>query len=233
MADAARQLEERLHEVRERMAQAAQAAGRKPDEVLLCAACKSQPRELILASAALDIDCFGENRMQEMLPNLESGVYLDKPCHFIGHLQRNKVRRVVGAASMIQSVNSLRLLQAIHAEALRQGIRQDILLEINIDQEESKTGADEAQLWPLMEACAELPQVRLRGLMSMPWLQEEDGRAAFARMRLLYERARPLAPEPAHFDTLSMGMTDSYEAAILEGATLVRVGSGIYGPRQT
>lgn len=232
MQDVIRQMEERLHEVRERMAAAARASGRPAEAITLCAACKSQPQELIRASAALAIDCFGENRMQELLPNLEQGVYEGKPCHFIGHLQRNKVRRVVGSVSMIQSVNSLRLLHSIHSEALRQSIVQDILLEINIDGEESKTGADEALLWPLVEACEGMTNVRLRGLMSMPWLHEEEERGAFSRMRTLYDRLRGQLRGPQLFDTLSMGMTDSYEAAILEGATLVRVGSGIYGQRQ-
>ena len=223
----------RVAEVRRRMAEAEARAGRRPGQVSLCAACKARTPEEIRFSAGLPIDLFGENRMQEMRNNLEAGAYQGKPCHFIGHLQTNKVRQVVGRAAMIQSVGSLRLLEAIDREAGRQGILQDVLLEINLGGEESKAGADESELMPLMDAAAALPNLRVRGLMAIPppESEEREARRHFARLRGLMESVSGWAGEKAPLDTLSMGMSGDFEAAILEGATLVRVGRGIYGER--
>ncbi len=223
----------RVAEVRRKMAEAEARAGRRPGDVLLCAACKARTPEEIRLSAGLQIDLFGENRMQEMRNNQAEGAYLDKPCHFIGHLQTNKVRQVVGAVSMIQSVGSLRLLQAVAREAERRGIRQDVLIEINLGGEESKAGADEAELKPLMDAAAALPGLRVRGLMAIPPLESEErnARRHFARLRGLLESISSWKGERAPLDTLSMGMSGDFAAAILEGATLVRVGRGIYGER--
>lgn len=218
--------------VRQQMAAAMQAAGRK-DRVLLCAVCKGQPSSKVRASADMAIDLFGENRMQEMQAHHEDGAYADKPCHFIGHLQTNKVRFVVGKAALIQSVGSQRLLAAIAREATKQGIRQDILIQVNIGEEETKSGAAVQELWPLVDAACQLDSLRLRGLMAIPpaFDNSAESRRYFAMMRSLYEQAQHRLQDKA-FDTLSLGMTDSFEAAILEGATLIRVGRAIYGERQ-
>ncbi|MDD3573317.1 MAG: YggS family pyridoxal phosphate-dependent enzyme [Eubacteriales bacterium] len=226
-------LADRVAAVRFHMAQAAAQAGRRPDEIKLCAACKSRSSEEVRLSAGLEIDLFGENRMQELAAHMADGAYLGKPCHFIGHLQTNKVRRVVGQAAIIESVSSIRLLSAIAAEARKQGIVQDILFEINIGEEDSKMGASAEALWPMMDDAASLPSVRLRGLMAIPpaFDNSPESRRWFAMMRALFEKARARHPGSAHLDTLSMGMTGSYIAAIEEGATLIRVGTGIYGER--
>lgn len=224
---------ERVAELRRQMAQAAREAGRAPEDILLCAACKSHGSDIVRQSAALPIDLFGENRMQELVVHLADDAFLGKPCHFIGHLQTNKVRRVVGQVDMIQSVNSHRLLSAIAKAAENQQIVQDILFEINIGEEETKTGAGREELWPLFDAAAALPTVRVRGLMAIPpaFDNSAKSRRYFAQMRFLLEFSQMRYPGMKHLDTLSMGMTDSFIAAIQEGATLIRVGTAIYGTR--
>lgn len=221
-------------EIRRRMAQAAIAAGRRPEEVLLCAACKTRVPEIIRESALLQVDLFGENRVQELVTHFDAGAYEGKPCHFIGHLQTNKVKKVVGLAAVIQSVDSLRLLEAIQVEAAGQNLIQDILFEINIGEELSKDGAAKDDLWPMLDAAAAMQNVRVRGLMAIPPAYDNgsESRRYFAMIRQLLEQGKDRHYENCLLDTLSMGMTDSYEAAILEGATIVRVGMGIYGARE-
>lgn len=229
----ARQMAEAVAQVRFRIEQAAKTAGRSPADILLCAVCKTRTPETIRDSAALPVDLFGENHMQELVVNHEAGAYLGKPVHFIGHLQTNKVKKVVGRADVIQSVDSLRLLEAIDKEAEKQGLRQDILLELNIGEELSKTGAAADDLWPLLERAAGLEHIQVRGLMAIPPAFDNgpESRRYFAMLRELLEQARSHHYENAALDILSMGMSGSYEAAILEGATLVRVGTAIYGQR--
>ena len=224
------QMRAAVAEIRQRMADAARKAGRDPGEIKLCAACKTHPAATIAQSAGLDIDLFGENHVQELTANLAAGAYCGKPCHFIGHLQTYKVNKVVGQADLIQSVDSLRLLDAIEKAAAALGITQQILLEVNIAGEESKSGVSPAELWPLLEAAAARPHVEVKGLMAIPPVNEDDNvnRAQLAAVRALYDEA---IARGAQFDTLSMGMSGDYENAILEGATLVRIGTAIYGAR--
>lgn len=230
--DAAR-MAENVARIREEMALAARQAGRKPEEILLCAVCKTRTPETIRESAALPVDLFGENHMQELLVNYEAGAYLEKPVHFIGHLQTNKVKKVVGRAACIQSVDSLRLLEAIAKEAEKQGLTQDLLLELNIGEEATKTGAGTELLYPLLEQAEGLSSVRVRGLMAIPpaFDNSDASRRCFAMLRELLEQARARHYKNAPLDILSMGMSGSYLAAIREGATLIRVGTAIYGPR--
>lgn len=150
----------------------------RPGEVLLCAASKTQNSETVRAAAALDIDLFGENRVQELCEKYAAGAYSGKPLHFIGHLQTNKVRQVVGRACMIESVGSHRLLECVAAEAQKQGIRQDILVEINIGAEASKSGIAPEELPGLLECAHALPSLRVRGLMSIRLLRMRRARAA-------------------------------------------------------
>jgi pyridoxal phosphate enzyme (YggS family) len=225
------QMAERVAGIRRKMAQAAADAGRDPADISLCAACKAQTCETVRLSAALEIDIFGENRMQELREHLQAGAFAGKPCHFIGQLQTNKVRQVVGKVAMIQSVDSQRLLAAIQTEAEKQGLKQDILFEINLGQESSKAGADIHALKPLMEAAAACRNVKVRGLMAIPpaVCNEDETRRHFARLRQLLEKAQAWRYENAVLDILSMGMSGSYDAAIREGATIVRIGREIYG----
>ena len=223
----------RLEEVRSRMQRAMDTAGRKPGQVLLCAASKTQSPETVALAAGLDIDLFGENRVQELVDKFYKGAYRGKRADMIGHLQTNKVRQTVGRAGMIQSVDSEKLLRCIQAEAARQQLVQPVLLEINIGGEASKTGAAADLLWPMLEAAEDCPNLLVQGLMTVPPKAdtEAENRAMFARMYRLFCQAEERGYARSRMEVLSMGMSADFEAAILEGATLVRVGSSIFGPR--
>ena len=170
--------------------------------------------------------------MQELVEKTDANAYNGKPGHFIGHLQTNKVNKVVGRAALIQSVDSTRLLDKIDAAAARLGLVQDILVEINIGEEASKSGVDADSLFPLLEAAAAREHSRLRGLMAIPpAAADTETRRFFAQMRELLARADARHYDRAQMDILSMGMSHDYAAAIAEGATIVRVGTAIYGAR--
>ena len=224
---------EAVDRIRDTMAQAARAAGRDPAAVQLCAACKTRTVEEVRFSAGLPIDLFGENHVQELVEKTDVGAYEGKPGHFIGHLQTNKVNKVVGRAALIQSVDSQRLLEKIDAAAARLGLVQDILLEINIGEESSKSGVTQDSLWPLLDAAAAREHLRLRGLMAIPPADADESqtRRFFAQMRELLEKAAALELPNAQMDILSMGMSGDYAAAIAEVATIVRIGTAIYGAR--
>ncbi len=226
-------MEEAIAVIRLKMADAARAAGRRPEEVLLCAACKTQTVDTVRLSAGLDIDLFGENHVQELVEKSDAAAYCGKPAHFIGHLQTNKLKKVLGRADLIQSVDSQRLLLAIEKEAAKRQLTQDVLLEVNIGAEESKTGIAEAGLPALLEAAAACAHIRVRGLMAIPPVNDDDtaNRAYLARVRRLAESCAARHYENVTMDTLSMGMSGDYENAILEGATVVRIGTAIYGAR--
>ena len=162
------EMREAVLAIREKMAAAAREAGRDPAEVQLCAACKTRTAETVAASAALPIDVFGENHVQELCANFDAGAYCGKPSHFIGHLQTNKIKKVLGRASLIQSVGSEHLLTAIEKEAAKAGIVQNVLLEVNIGGEESKSGVSPEALWPLLDAAAAQEHIRVKGLMAIP-----------------------------------------------------------------
>ena len=227
------QMAEAVAKIRETMAAAARAAGRDPADVRLCAACKTRTVEEVRYSADLPIDLFGENHVQELVEKTDAGAYNGKPGHFIGHLQTNKVNKVVGRAALIQSVDSTRLLDKIDAAAARLGLVQDILVEINIGEEASKSGVDADSLFPLLEAAAARENTRLRGLRAIPPADADDAetRRFFAQMRELLAKADAQHYDRAQMDILSMGMSHDYAAAIAEGATIVRVGTAIYGAR--
>ena len=224
---------ENVARIRENMAAAAREAGRDPADILLCAACKTRTVEEVIASAALPIDLFGENHVQELVEKTDADAYNGKPGHFIGHLQTNKVNKVVGRAALIQSVDSTRLLDKIDAAAARLGVVQDILVEINIGEEASKSGVDADGLFPLLESAAAKGHIRLRGLMAIPPADADEtaARRFFAQMRELLAKADAQHYDRAQMDTLSMGMSGDYTAAIAEGATIVRIGTAIYGAR--
>ena len=176
---------------------------------------------------------FGMSR-EELTAHLAADAYRGAQVHFIGHLQRNKVNKVVGHVDLIQSVGSEHLLQAVEAQADKLGLVQDILLEVNIGMEESKGGVDPAQLRPLAELAQSLPHVRLRGLMAIPPISPLPGanRPFFAKMyQLFVDIRREMSDNQCDIDCLSMGMSGDFEDAIAEGATLVRVGTALFGPR--
>ena len=227
------QMKEAVAEIREKMAAAAREAGRDPAAVQLCAACKTRTAQTVAASAALPIDVFGENHVQELCANFDAGAYCGKPSHFIGHLQTNKIKKVLGRASLIQSVDSEHLLAAIEKEAAKAGIVQDVLLEVNIGGEAAKSGVDPAALPQLLETAAGCAHIRVRGLMAIPPVAEtSDGNHAyFTKMHELFVDIGRKKYDNVSMDFLSMGMSGDFEDAISAGANMVRVGSSIFGAR--
>jgi pyridoxal phosphate enzyme (YggS family) len=227
------EMREAVEDIRRRMAAAAREAGRDPAAVQLCAACKTRDAATVAASAALAIDVFGENHVQELCANYDAGAYCGKPSHFIGHLQTNKIKKVLGRACLIQSVGSAHLLAAIEKEAAKLDLVQDILLEVNIGGEASKSGVSPEELWPLLDLAAAQPHLRVKGLMAIPPVNDDDAanHAYLAAVYKLFVRAGERGYENVRMETLSMGMSGDYENAIREGATLVRIGTAIYGAR--
>ena len=228
------ELAQNIQAVRAKIAQAAADAGRTPGEITLCAATKVQTDDTIRAAIAAGVQVCGENRVQELTAHLEAGAYEGAGVHFIGHLQTNKVKQVVGKVELIHSVDSERLLRAIHSQAEKLGIVQDILLEVNIAGEESKGGCSPQEAEELARLTAQLPHVRLRGLMAIPPVSLEIGsnRPYFQAMRQLFvDIKEKMSDNHASIDCLSMGMSGDYADAIAEGSTLVRVGTALFGPR--
>ncbi len=227
-------LEENLRAIRARVAAAAAEVGRDPEEIVLEAATKTQSSETIRAAIAAGITVCGENRVQELTAHLDDYAYDGSAVHFIGHLQTNKVRMVAGRVDLIESVDSLRLLEAIEARCAKMELVQDILLQVNIGREEQKGGVLPEELPDLAIHTVRLPHVRLRGLMAVPPITQEKGgnRHFFAQMYQLYVDIRTMMGDNGvNIDCLSMGMSGDYEDAVREGATLVRVGSALFGPR--
>ena len=225
---------QQVQRVMERIRQAALAAGREPGEITLCAATKVQTDETIRAAIAAGVRVCGENRVQELAAHLAADAYAGaEQVHFIGHLQTNKVKQVVGHVDLIQSVGSAHLLQAIQNQADKQGIIQDILLEVNIGQEESKGGCMPQEAEALARQAMDMSAVRLRGLMAIPPVNDDDAqnRRYLAAVHDLFVKAGERGYSNVEMQTLSMGMSGDYENAIREGATLVRIGTAIYGER--
>ena len=223
---------ENIAQVRANIAQAAQAAGRDPGEIILVGASKMNDAAACREAIAAGIDVLGENRVQEMTEKLAQHAYDGAPLHFIGHLQRNKVKQVVGKVALIQSVGSLPLLEAIEKEAEKQGIVQDILLEVNIGGEEAKSGFAPAELEDAARAALDMEHVRVLGLMTVPPADcsREENIHYFQEVRALYV---DINEKLFHNDLecLSMGMSGDFEDAIRNGATMVRVGTAIFGAR--
>ena len=227
------QMREAVEQIRAKMSAAAREAGRDPAAVQLCAACKTRTAATVAASAALPIDVFGENHVQELCANFDAGAYCGKPSHFIGHLQTNKIKKVLGRASLIQSVDSRHLLAAIEKEAAKAALVQDVLLEVNIGAEQSKTGVAPEELWGLLDAAAAQEHIRVKGLMAIPPVNSDDvrNRRYLAQVYQLFVKAGERGYANVSMETLSMGMSGDFENAIREGATLVRIGTAIYGER--
>lgn len=227
-------LEERIRAVQENIAAAAREVGRDPAQVTLVAATKVQTAETVRQAIAAGIKVCGENRVQELSEKLSQYAYDGARVHFIGHLQTNKVKQVVGRVDLIESVDSLRVLEAVESQAGKLDLTQEILLEVNIGGEESKGGFSPAEVLPAVQAALASPHVRLRGLMCIPPPARKPGenRAFFCQMRQLYVDIRQkMGDNISDMDCLSMGMSGDYEDAVRAGATLVRVGTAIFGPR--
>ena len=221
-----------IRAIREEMAAAAREAGRDPKEILLVGASKMNDAQACKEAVAGGVDALGETRVQELLAKYDQDAYTGAPLHFIGHLQRNKVRQIVGKVDLIQSVGSLELLDEIEKQAARLELVQDVLLEVNIGGEESKSGFAPEQVLPAAEAALERRHIRVRGLMAIPPVETVPGgnMLYFEKVRALYvDMNEKLFHNELEY--LSMGMSGDFQEAIRAGATMVRVGTAIFGAR--
>ena len=223
---------ENIARVREEMAAAAREAGRAPEEITLVGASKMNDAAACREAIAAGIDALGENRVQEMTQKLSENAYDGAPLHFIGHLQRNKVKQVVGHVSLIQSVGSLELLDEVEKVAANRGLVQDILLEVNVGGEEAKSGFAPADTEAAAEAALSRSHVRVLGLMTIPPADadRDTNMRYFEEVRALYvDIDRKLFHNELKY--LSMGMSGDFADAIRCGANMVRVGTAIFGAR--
>ncbi len=226
-------IEENVRRIRQEIAQAALAAGRDPSQIQLCAATKMNDAQAVRRAIQAGVDCCGENRVQELAAKQAENAYAGVPVHFIGHLQTNKVRQVVGQVDLIQSVDSARLLQAINNEAQRRGIVQNVLLEVNIGGESSKSGFLADEILPFMENIAQYPNVCVMGLMAIPPISQKKGDNVkfFQKISDLCVDIREKKYDNVKVDCLSMGMSGDFADAIACGSTMVRIGTAIFGAR--
>ncbi len=212
---------------------AAIAAGRDPKEITLCAATKMNDSARVREAIAAGVTVCGENRVQELTQKLSENAYEGAQVHFIGHLQTNQVRQVVGQVDLIQSVDREKLLRAISDEAVRQGITQNILLQINIGREPQKGGFLEEEVLPLLDRIREFPGICIRGLMAIPPICQKvgDNDKFFQKMCQIGVDIRAKKYDNVLVDIMSMGMSDDYANAISCGSTMIRVGTAIFGAR--
>lgn len=224
-----RYIDENLKEIRYNIAEAAAKYRKSDDDIRLMAVTKTVAPEAVNRAVSLGVDLLGENRVQEYQSKAE---FYDKSAevHFIGHLQTNKVKYIINTVSMIQSVDSLRLATEINRLAGANSTVMDILCEVNVGGEESKSGISPSELSGLLEQLAELENIRVRGLMTIPPPTDSD--VFLARMQELFCRAKDSNIPGVSMEILSMGMTHDYAEAIKYGSTLVRIGTGLFGARK-
>ncbi len=221
---------ENLGKIHDLLAKAALEAGRNPGKIRLLAVSKKQPPQLIADAAAAGQRDFGENFVQEGLEKIEILPHKHLVWHFIGHLQTNKTRAVAENFDWVHTVDRLKTAERLSRQRPDELGDLNVCLQVNVDDDPDKSGVRAEALPELAAACAELPRLNLRGLMCLPALREDfdEQRVPFARLRALRES---LAANGVAMDTLSMGMSGDYRAAICEGATIVRIGTAVFGPR--
>ena len=226
-------ISENFRQVKRRIIDAAKRVGRDPSDIRLLAVTKEQSDVIVAEGIQAGMTLFGENKVQEAMDKIEAIGRTGLEWHFIGRLQKNKVKFVFDFFDLIHSVDSLSLAEAIHKKAQKIGFCMPILLQINITGEESKLGMDPLDLPKEIERVAKLEGVKIKGLMTIPpyTSDPENSRPYYARLRELRNTCSKLAVPRMELDELSMGMSNDYEVAIEEGATLVRVGTGLFGPR--
>lgn len=220
-------VDENLKLIRENVGEAAEKCGRKPEDIRIMAVTKTVAPEIVNHAIELGLDLLGENRVQEYLSKAEA--YSPAEVHFIGGLQTNKVKYIIESVSMIQSVDSLKLGTEIDRLAAKHGRVMDILCEVNIGGEESKGGVAPDKLRELIAQLAQLKNIRIKGLMTIPPPSQSD--VFLGRMQELYNDLRDNKIEGADMQVLSMGMTHDYAEAVKYGSTLVRIGTGLFGAR--
>lgn len=225
-------LQENYEAVKENIRQACERAGRSPEEVTLIAVSKTKPLsdiEEVMQTGCID---FGENKVQELCDKEE---HVSKPVHWhlIGHLQTNKVKYIVDKAALIHSVDSFKLAQCINKEAAKKDVVVPVLIQVNIAEEDTKFGLSKEETIPVIEEISKLPNVKIKGLMTIaPFVDNpEDNRIHFQNLRQLFVDIKDKTIDNVDMNILSMGMTGDYQVAVEEGATMVRVGTGIFGAR--
>lgn len=225
-------VKENLEEVEKKIQGALKRAGRSREEVTLIAVSKTKPVSMLKEVYDAGTRCFGENKVQELTEKWEQ-LPRDIRWHMIGHLQRNKVKYIVDKVELIHSVDSLRLAETIEQEAAKKRVTVNILLEVNVANEESKFGLGVDEVLPLVEKIAKFPHLRMKGLMTIaPYVENaEENRSVFRTLQKLSVDITEKNIDNVSVEILSMGMTNDYEVAIEEGATMVRVGTGIFGER--
>lgn len=227
-------MEEKIRALRAEIDAAAREAGRDPAAITLEAATKTQTADTVRAAIAGGITLCGENRVQELTQKLDQFAYDGTEVHFIGHLQKNKIKQVVGRVDMIESIDSMELLEAVSAYAQKLELRQDILLEVNIAAEASKHGFRPEEVFEAAQRATKLEGVRLRGLMCIPpKATEPDGNSKFfaKTYQLFVDIKAGIGDNSKELNCLSMGMSGDFADAVRHGATIVRVGTGLFGPR--
>lgn len=223
--------DDNYNQISQKIACAAEKSGRGYEDITLLAATKMVDIDIINHAIESGVKVIGENRVQEFLSKYEN--YSPVERHFIGHLQTNKVKDIIDKVSLIHSVDSYRLAEEISRQAVKRNITMNILLEINIGDEESKSGFCYDEAVDAVEKIAKLDGVRVKGLMAIPPICEtpEQNRHYFAKMKKLFIDIRLKKIDNSSMDILSMGMSDDYEVAIEEGATMVRLGTALFGRR--
>lgn len=228
------EIADRVARIREQMALAAAQAGRDEREIRLLAATKMNDADRVREAIRAGVDICGENRVQELQEKNAQGAYEGCPLHFIGHLQKNKAKFLVGTVELIHSVDSVELLETINRLAGQRGLRQDILIEVNIGGEAAKSGIVPEAADEMAARMADYPNLQLRGFMTIPPISVENGGNLryFAKMYELYVDIKAKKYDNTNIDCLSMGMSDDFADAIKEGTTMIRVGTAIFGSRQ-
>lgn len=222
-----------IEEIRRQISQAAQSTGRRAQDIMLVAATKTQPVHAVREAVAGGVDACGENKVQELSEKLALGAYEGAPVHFIGHLQKNKIKKVVGAVDIIQSVDSDSLLDAINRRAGEIGTIQDVLIQVNIGNDPAKFGVEQHDVHELLSNMSKYDNSKVRGLMTILPISrpESEKRRYFCEMNKLFVDIKAKWYDNVSMDFLSMGMSEDYVQAIQEGANMVRVGSAIFGAR--
>lgn len=225
-------IKEQLNEVRKQMEEACLRSGRSPKDVTLIAVSKTKPLSMLLEAYEAGARDFGENKVQEILEK-QPQMPPDARFHMIGHLQRNKVRQVIGRTVLIHSVDSLRLAEQIEAEAARQNLHVDILLEVNVAREESKFGFYLEEVEEALKKISQYSHITVKGLMTIaPFVENpEENRDIFKKLYQLFIDIKSKNIDNVTMSVLSMGMTGDYQVAVEEGSTMIRVGTGIFGAR--
>lgn len=229
-------IKERIAKVSDKIDEACKAAGRDRSEVTLIGVSKVFPVNYAKAAIRAGLTDLGENRVQELVPKYEDVLSEGLKCnwHLIGTLQKNKVKYIIGKTKLIHSVDSVDLAKEINKRSLGCNIVTDVLLEANVSGEESKHGFSPESLKGALEELATLENIRVRGMMTMAPIQQYEGQAreVFAKTKEIFDELKSGTKDPSYWDTLSMGMSQDFESAILEGSTCIRIGTSIFGDRR-